>query len=434
MTEQIVPVYRSVTANSSVFLATDSVALSAEGRSVSGVGTATLDLEGKQRVVVEVCAGSEAHLFLHSDDIRLKFGPHGLSTPVLATRSTINNSNVTFSLIARKGPLIISPRRRAHLAVAVTHILNFPDFFCLGGKGTDFHRNGRRLGRVVLLSRGWQVEIQALSSTRELVEQLKAQGGNAITHVARISRADGNTFTRTAVEVVLNHLQRFLSFARGAWTSLFGTVGYDRNGGNIYQNWGMRIGAPWQVGRGWFDIHHGEWLAEAFPGFVELLYHPQLGRSADAALYWYLRSNRAGDGAGVDGGLILAQAALEGLSTSVLEDAGITLAPRPNAAEKLRAACSQLELSAAIPPSSKALGRGRRNGDFADAPEAITRLRNDLVHPKQRLKTSRSPLIPEAWHLAQWYIEAMLLRLAGYQGMYSNRLTARWVGQIQTFP
>lgn len=211
---------------------------------------------------------------------------------------------------------------------------------------------------------------------------------------------------------------------------MFGTVGYDRSGNVLYEDWSQRITSPWQICRSWFDIHHGETLAVAFPGFVKLLHDPALSKVGQAALHWYLRSNRAGQGAGVDGGLILSQAALEGLSISVLNNSP---PKKANAAANIRAACRRLKIGTAIPSSSKRLRSWQRRGAFSDGPEAITRLRNELVHPNRRLPGKLPSAVPEAWQLAQWYIEMMLLKLSGYHGLYSNRLSAKWVGEVQPF-
>lgn len=283
-------------------------------------------------------------------------------------------------------------------------------------------------------SSDWEIEVQALPSTHLIVKQLKARGGNGITHVARITRADRSAFTCRQLDKIVHDFQRFLSFARGSWTSVIATVGYDRNGNERYEDWSQRIAAPWQVCQGWFDIHHGETLAAAFPGFSRLMDEPALAKAGSAALHWYLRSNRAGEGAGVDGGLILSQAALEGLSMSILSNAGITLQRKANAADRIRAACQHLKIPIAIPRSSKGLRSLHRRGILLDGPDGVTRLRNELVHPKRRLPGKLPSAIPEAWQLAQWYIEVMLLKLCGYTGVYSHRLKAKWVGEVQPFP
>jgi hypothetical protein len=77
---------------------------------------------------------------------------------------------------------------------------------------------------------------------------------------------------------------------------------------------------------------------------------------------------------------------------------------------------------------------GQRRGFWADGPEAITRVRNELVHPKGRLPIKVGSVVPDTWRLAQQYIELLILRLAGYRGEFSNRLTAKWIGEVEKVP
>lgn len=364
----------------------------------------------------------------------MKFGQHGRLIPAIGVRSQLGNAGAKLWVMANGSAFTQVRDGRVRLSSAILHVLNFPEFHCLGRANCDFLYEGRRLGRVILQNSAWEIELQALPSTHAIIEQLKDGGGNAITHVARITRVDGKAFTCKQLDEIVYDFQRFLSFARGAWTSVFGTIGYDRNGNEVYKDWSQRISSPWQVCRSWFDIHHGETLAVAFPGFVRLMHHPMLSSAGYAALHWYLRSNRAGEGAGVDGGLILSQAALEGLSMSVLSNAVVTLPRTATAADRIRAACQHLNILTGIPATSKRMRSWQRHGAFSDGPEAVTRLRNELVHPKRLLPGKLPFIIPEVWQLAQWYIEVMLLKLCGYEGVYSHRLKASWVGEVQPFP
>jgi hypothetical protein len=434
MVQPIVPKYVAAAANASIDLGSAPVELRGGAVTVTGLGKAHLELADKELVVVEVDTTFDGYGIRADSGLHMKFGPRGRFIPVIKIRSQVSNTGAKLWLVANGAAFTKMRDGRVRLSSAIVHVVNFPEFYCLGGTKTDFELSNRRLGRVVLQNSDWEIELQALPSTNKIVKQLKAEGGNAITHVVRIVRLNGRTFTCKQLDKIVHDLQRFLSFARGAWTSVFGTVGYDRSGNEFYEDWSQRIAAPWQVCRSWFDIHHGETLAVAFPGFVKLLHDPTLSKAGYAALHWYLRSNRAGEGAGVDGGLILSQAALEGLSMSVLSNAGISLPKKANAADSIRAACRHLKIGTAIPPSSKRLRSWQRRGAFSDGPEAITRLRNELVHPKRQLPGKLPSAIPEAWQLAQWYIEVILLKLSGYHGVYSHRLMAKWVGEVQPFP
>ena len=55
-------------------------------------------------------------------------------------------------------------------------------------------------------------------------------------------------------------------------------------------------------------------------------------------------------------------------------------------------------------------------------PHALTAVRNDLVHPEEKLGDLPHEIYHEAWNLGQWYIEMMLLNKLSYKGEYANRL------------
>lgn len=65
-------------------------------------------------------------------------------------------------------------------------------------------------------------------------------------------------------------------------------------------------------------------------------------------------------------------------------------------------------------------------------------VRNDLVHPPRRLSDPEWPTsdeLLEAWQLATWYLELVILRVLGYNGEYVNRLQLHgWAGQTEQVP
>ena len=75
----------------------------------------------------------------------------------------------------------------------------------------------------------------------------------------------------------MHNLHRFLLFARGQYTGLFGVTGLNAGGAAIYEEWGMRLSTLWELRLGWFDVHHGQSLAQVYPGFISLLGDADLG-------------------------------------------------------------------------------------------------------------------------------------------------------------
>ena len=92
-----------------------------------------------------------------------------------------------------------------------------------------------------------------------------------------------------------------------------------------------------------------------------------------------------------------------------------------------------LEIPADLPDRLKAL-HGRRGKKWSDGPDAVTGVRNALVHPSEKDELPEGAYF-EAWQLSMWFLDLVLLRLCGYAGEYANRLAlSRWVGQVEPVP
>jgi hypothetical protein len=141
---------------------------------------------------------------------------------------------------------------------------------------------------------------------------------------------------------------------------------------------------------------------------------------------------------GVEGGTILAQAAFELLAWTllvedqrVLSEDGYQKLP---ASDKLRLLLSSCGIPPTIPSSMCALAKAAGAHTWVDGPQAITEVRNALVHasPKKRKKVfgGDADARCDAWWLGLWWLELVLLRLFDYQGKYSNRLIRDgWKGE-----
>ena len=104
------------------------------------------------------------------------------------------------------------------------------------------------------------------------------------------------------------------------------------------------------------------------------------------------------------------------------------------ASDKYRRLLSALGIPLEIPPAMSAMTKLAARFDWKDAPHALTKVRNALVHPEQRLEGHVGEVIFDAWRLGLWHLELTILRLCGYSGTYSNRLVPGWVGQVEPVP
>ena len=116
------------------------------------------------------------------------------------------------------------------------------------------------------------------------------------------------------------------------------------------------------------------------------------------------------------------------VSERAFEPRGLT------AADKLRLSASSLGVPKEIPTALSSLHGAPLSGKkWVDGMEAVTSIRNSIVHPGKPGGYSGSQYY-EACKLSLWYIDLTLLRLCGHFGNYANRLTVRWVGEIEAVP
>jgi len=147
-----------------------------------------------------------------------------------------------------------------------------------------------------------------------------------------------------------------------------------------------------------------------------------------------------GVGIGVDTGLVLAQTALELLAWNYcVKDRKMVseraFEPRGlSAADKLRLLASSLAVPKEVPTALSTLhGTPQSGKKWADGMEAVTSIRNSIVHPGKPGAYS-GPQYYEACNLSLWYIDLVLLHLCGHGGNYANRLTMRCSGEVELVP
>lgn len=330
------------------------------------------------------------------------------------------------------------------ISKAVFHLVNWPDF--LGSQDRTISvPNGQRpeattCRQPACEADGWKLMVAATDDTDAAVKELRRTGGYLITHVGSIERCDQSEFSSEQLDDLLTCMQYLFSFMLGCWNSPCFCVGFDASGTRVYEEYGQRhiSEGPWKPFQSCFDSLHPEMLPAVFPGFYNLWNNGVWHNRMKECIYWYVAANRVSSEIGVDSALLFTQAALELLSwTYCVLDRGMLSRDAFSvrglgAADKLRLLASSLELPLEIPPSMTAL-HAKRGRKWSDSMDAITDLRNGIVHP------SKEQDLPDgayyaAWRLSLWYIELVLLRLCGYNGNYPNRLSQRWVGQVEPVP
>jgi hypothetical protein len=103
-----------------------------------------------------------------------------------------------------------------------------------------------------------------------------------------------------------------------------------------------------------------------------------------------------------------------------------------SASDKLRLLASSLGIPVGIPSSLSSL-HAKPGKKWDDSMDALTDLRNRLVHPGTD-KAIPDGAYYDGWRLSMWFLDLVLLRLCEYSGKYANRLSQRFVGEIEPVP
>lgn len=281
----------------------------------------------------------------------------------------------------------------------------------------------------------WRITIDKAqyASSYKYFEYLKTSGGYAFTHVGRIERVDGSNFSSLEIGDLMEGLFRFLSFVRGLWVAPSLCVGFDSHQNRTWELWQSLNIERWVGVSSWVDQTIPEGLNLLFPSFMKRWNKEVWRGPIEQAVHWYVECNMCSGG--IQGSIILGQAAFELLAWTILVDDkrtinSETMSRSLPANDKLRLLLTFCEIPLEVPKSLTALVKYadsiKSKQFFADGPQILTQIRNALVHsdPEKRklLLAKDSGTIYEAWRLTVWYLELILLRFFDYHGPYSCRI------------
>ncbi len=319
----------------------------------------------------------------------------------------------------------------------IFHLFNFVDLIGTRGSIEQSGATMNAIEHVDLAYEGWRVELKSLLTTKGNIKVLKAEGGHRLTHVGSLEKADGAPFPGKDADDYLKALRFFLSFAKGGWCEPICAVGYDASGSHVWECWSSPI-EPWYTSLSWFDPHNSSQMVVLFLGFMTRWANEDWREALREVLYWYLNANHSSRG--IDAGIILAQAAIERLSYEfAVKDRRLITAngfKDLRASDKFRLLFSSIGIPLGIPTETPELQNLAAKGgmNWLDAPQALTEIRNSLVHPEHKRRGQFSKAYYETWNLVLWYLEMSVLAICGYSGTYGNRLKQRWVGEVEDVP
>lgn len=350
----------------------------------------------------------------------------GLTVEVSITSSSSGGSNGNYMFGRIKDDAIQGNDQ--DLAYIYFHVVNFHNFI---GRPTSILQqdsNSRLMERLVFKTDKWKVTLDQLETTTDNVKLLNAQGGYAITHVGKLEKLDGQTFSGEEAREFLKMFTDFLSFARGFSISTILLIGYDVKAKKIWEQWEESAGNSWKSINSWCPKDSGNKLAEVFPGFI--IWWQNWEESARLALYWYLEANY---NPLAEQNILITQVALELIAWVLIVEKDETISKvgfdKLPASDRLRILFSKFGIPLKIPYSNaflKDLQQLASQESWVDGSHAFTSMRNAIVHPetKKRNRIYNAPSMAKIGtaYLGLWYLELTLLAMFNYHSNYSNRL------------
>lgn len=376
---------------------------------------------------------SDAGLTPSLDDDRLEI--NGLNSSCRVSTTAVVPQEGRFS-----GRLRDNPELQDTAVDRITfHLANFHSYV---GDAICHDDGGASRGRLVLAHRPWRVTLDQVTRADELRRALAADGGFGITHVGRIERSDGRPFSTRKAADLLKAAYYFISFCRGIWCGPILAVG-DLGGIRNWLQWVAPRIASWRYRQSWWpelEPLQGPMISRAFSGFMTLWNKPLWRDPLMNSIHWYVEANS--NSGGLEGGIILAQAALELLAWLVLVDDQETAQyserqlNTESAEARIRKLLGVLAIPAGVPPDLPALAAVAGHLQSSDGIGVMVDIRNSLVHPRKarREQLARVPVAArfEALTLALYFLEVVLLRIFGYAGLYYSRLKASTNAEVRT--
>jgi hypothetical protein len=293
---------------------------------------------------------------------------------------------------------------------------------------------GRYRARLTLENDDWRITIDKWPDDGRAVSRLRRAGGYAFTHVLAIERADNSPFSEAETETLQSTLFHLLTFASGSTVGLALPSGQDDAGKVVWARWRTTHVEPWRSRLSWCDPEHADCLRHLFPPLYKRIadefWEPVMRR----AIRIYVAANRPDP---LDLAPVQSQIGLELLAWAVLAETEGWIVPsdRLDAHSRLRLLLKWASIPTAPQPELPALSTFAK-AEGIDGPEAITRVRNGIVHaPRRHVEWPDFGLLVDTWKLSQWYLELLILRLLGYTGGYGSRLIeGRWSGDLTPVP
>ncbi len=301
----------------------------------------------------------------------------------------------------------------------VVHWVNLPSIWPADVLSLD---NRSWIGRWSVQASGWTHTLDSRADHTKVVSQAtRDDAPYVVTHVAELTRTDGDAFTGSQAIDVLFAWQLALSFALGRFVAPALPVGFDDQNRRVWEHW-----APWRCDtltgyQAWWDNHTADDLA----GFVDNYIAAYLNPKGHDLVRWMVMHLITANHAGTtgEGKVMLAQAGLDYFAWVTLVLSGTmsrTEYEKLNAAERLRHVLERAGLPPGVPDDLDALYQLAHERTL-DGPGAAVWVRNRLTHPKDAGEPYRlEGLVWQAAQLLLEYGELLLLHHLEYSGPFTH--------------
>ena len=403
-------------------------------------GTIKLNLQGKPDIRFDVTIPQPFAFVEAEGDLQIGSSLSASSVPYLmlkrTTSSSVGDTKVS-GVISGEGIVIqeLKANGKAESVGRVQfHLINFLKY--RGDVLTEVEGQNQHewLGRIIFSMGEWEITLDQFQDIESRLEQAKAVGGNVLTHIGLLKRKDAASklsplFDPKDAAKVFEALYWFLSFMNGALCAFATPVGLRHLGRPLWQQWGLYSTTEVDTRQNWFSAGATQECFRAADSFYTLWMMAEKREWLNLAIGLYLASNH--NNGGIELALANSQILLEMLTWVALQEENTLMSnesfEKLPASDKIRALLFWLGVPTSIPEALKELIAAFPKADYPriDAPEAVVKIRNLVIHPTKTNRVRRSEIsnnaIYDAWQLNLWYADLTIFKLIGYSGRYNNR-------------
>lgn len=278
----------------------------------------------------------------------------------------------------------------------------------------------------------YEIIIDQVEKIKDSIDKLTASGGFFFTYGGEIRAKSKRSVSLSQLNETILKFSNFISFLNGRSLSLLLLKGIHENE-VIWTDYSSRIIEPYQYVQSWTARNNSRSehdFNEIYKNFSELWKNDKDKDFLIALIHWYCEANSIS--ARVEGSIIIIQTALELLyNWLIIDKLSILKEGRDtesfSAANKIRLLLTTVKIDVSVPQKLSSLQAFiDSNENLIDAPDAIVKIRNSIVHSNVKNLQFTDDILTakyEALQLAIYYVERSLLYILKYNGNYSNRIT-----------